>query len=121
MRKNDDSMLNIALDGLSLMHSQNIKHILIYILMDNGYKREFRAKVIMLLASYRDKSVLEFLLKNRDARESLLPESLKAMINFNDTRMCLYPLFPLRLLLLFYTSILIVMEMLLLLRCLFFL
>jgi len=47
---------------------------------------EIQRIALYSLSKLGDINVLEFLLKNSDARESLFPESLKSMLNFNDER-----------------------------------
>ncbi len=62
-RKNDLFMLNIAIDGLAVMKSNDIMELLIDIVSNKEYKREIRAKAIMILATYKNKKV-ELLIKN---------------------------------------------------------
>lgn len=47
---------------------------------------EIQRVALYSLSKLGDTNVLEFLLKNSEARESLFPESLKSMLNFNDER-----------------------------------
>lgn len=47
---------------------------------------EIKKVTILSLSKLGDKDVLEVLLKDKEARDRLMPESLKAIINFNDER-----------------------------------
>ncbi len=47
---------------------------------------EIKKITILALSKLGDKDILEILLKDKEARERLMPESLKAIINFNDER-----------------------------------
>jgi HEAT repeat protein len=47
---------------------------------------EIQKVAMYSLSKLGDKKILEFLLKNEEARENLMPESLRAMLNFSDNR-----------------------------------
>lgn len=69
-RKNEEVMLTIALDGLSLIKDSAVFNILMEILNNNReYKRELRAKAVMLLAAYKDlkvEAVIKKILEDKD-------------------------------------------------------
>lgn len=60
-KKNNIEMLNIAMEGISLMKSVNIMELMISIIKDKDYQKEIRAKAIMILAGYKDKKVEELI------------------------------------------------------------
>lgn len=68
-RKAEDIMLNIALDGISLIKDSATLNVLIEILNNKEYKRELRAKAIMMLASYKElkvEAVIKKILEDKD-------------------------------------------------------
>lgn len=68
-RKAEDIMLNIALDGISLIKDSETLNLLIDILNNKEYKRELRAKAIMMLAAYKElkvEAVIKKILEDKD-------------------------------------------------------
>lgn len=84
--EDDNRVIRSIIQELGDLNSSGAIEVIRKILFSSEQDVDLQKVSILALSKLGDKNVLEYLLQNKEARENLMPESLKSMLNFNDMR-----------------------------------